>query len=136
MENSELRSFLESGLSFMVQVNKRTVFESEATDLQPLVTYIQEFGPDYNNPIIFDKYVGGAAALLMTLIEPQKVYAGVLSQRGKETLERSSIAYETRQIVQYLMDIASEGMCHWERLSLGLTAQEFFARLTGISDRE
>ena len=129
MVTPSLESFLESGKSLVIRAKDQIVFESDDSDLKPLLEYIQKFGPDYGQPVIFDKYVGRAAALLMTLVKPSRVCAGVLSENGKAALEEAALAVEYGSIVKYLMDVASHNMCRWEKMSLGLDAGQFYDQL-------
>jgi hypothetical protein len=128
-----LASFLETGLSLIVYREGMVVFESSDSDLRPLVTYIRTHGTHDEKVVIFDKYVGRAAALLMGLIRPHHVYAGVISQSGAEELKESGIAFDAGREVKYLMDVASEGMCRWEKMAVGKTADELLAELRKIS---
>ena len=127
-----LASFLETGLSLVVYRDGQVVFESSDSDLRPLVTYIRTYGSDDGEVVIFDKYVGRAAALLMELIRPHHVYAGVISQSGAQALKESGIGFDAGREVKYLMDVASEGMCRWEKMAIGKIAEEFLAELRNI----
>jgi hypothetical protein len=125
MITPSLEAFLKSGKSLVIYVQDQVVFESNDSDLKPLLEYIKDFGPDYGRPVIFDKYVGRAAALLMTLVWPSKVLTGVLSENGKAALEEAGLEVEYSELVKYLMAVASHDMCRWEKMSLGLDAQQF-----------
>lgn len=127
-----LASFLETGLSLVVYHDGSVVFESSDSDLRPLVTFIRTHTAHDGEVVIFDKYVGRAAALLMELIRPHHVYAGVISESGGQALKESGIAFDAGREVKYLMDVASEGMCRWEKMAVGKMANEFLEELREI----
>ena len=120
-----LEQFLQDGSSLVVYSAEAEIFRSDASDLTPLIEYVQTIGDRYAVVVIFDKYVGRAAALLMSLVKPSQVYVGVISEGGAAVLTEAGIAFEAAKQVTYLMDVASESMCRWEKLSLGKTAEEF-----------
>ena len=127
-----LASFLETGLSLIVYREGVVVFESSDSDLRPLMTYIRTRGIRDKEVVIFDKYAGRAAALLMGLIRPHHVYAGVISESGAQALKESGVAFDAGREVKYLMDVASAGMCRWEKMAAGKSAEEFLAELRNI----
>ncbi len=124
-----LEQFVESGLSFLVCQDGKEVFRSSESDLRPVVEFLTTSKVRRASLTVYDKYVGRAAALLITLLNPDKVYAGIISQAGADALEQHVIPYEAGEQVQYLMDVASRDMCRWEKMSAGKTPVEFFRQL-------
>ena len=122
--------FKKSPWSLVVLERGRIVFRSRASSLKPLVRFLKsELNKNYSQLVIFDKYIGRAAALLMVLIKPVKVHTPVISEGGRRALEESGIPFEAERQVKYLMGIASEEMCGWEKMALGKTPEEFFGML-------
>lgn len=121
--------FLSSTASLVVFHGDEIAFESDASDLRPLVTYLGQIEPSGDDVTIFDRYVGRAAALLMTLVEPIKVYTGVISDGGAAVLEQFSIPFEASERVAYLMGVASADMCRWEKAAIGRSAEELLLEL-------
>lgn len=119
-----LAEFKKSGKSLTIFDGEKIVFSSEKDALEPLIEFIK-LNSSFENLIIFDKYIGRAAAMLMTLLKPKKVYTPVISQFGKEVFEKHKISCEAEKEVEYLMGIASDSMCQWEKLSVGKSPQEF-----------
>jgi hypothetical protein len=132
-----LEQFADSGISLVILREGQEIFRSQASGLAPLVEYLAMGQEQRDNLTIFDKYVGRAAALLMTLLNPVKVYAGVISEGGAETLEQFLVPYEAGKTVRYLMEVASESMCRWEKVSIGKAPDEFLeeVRKTGSETR-
>jgi len=124
-----LAEFTAGNRNFVVVVNDREVFSSTKSDLQPLLDYLTTDRGTHTNPILFDRYIGRAAALLMTLLEPSKVFTPVISKGGKAALEEYEIPFEIGETVEYLMGVASDGMCRWEKMALGKSPSEFFELL-------
>ena len=127
-----LAEFLDSKWSLIVFAGETPVFRSDESDLRPLVTYLAGETNADEPLIVFDRYVGRAAGLLFSLIEPVRVCAGVISEAGAATLDRFGIAYEAGQTVKYLMGVASKEMCRWEKLAMGKTAEELLSELREI----
>lgn len=121
--------FIKSKWSLAVIADRRIVFRSQASAIRPLIRYLRE-KPDTLEPVtIYDKYVGRAAALLMVLVKPAKVYTPVISEGGAQTLEAHKIPFKADRQVKYLMGLASDEMCRWEKMTIGKTPDEFWAML-------
>ncbi len=130
-----LDEFIDSKWSFVVYHGDRIVFSSQESDLHPLMEYFAHSGPmETADIILFDRYIGRAAALLMTLAKPRHVYTGTISEGGIETLDKASIPFESRERVKWLMGVASKDMCRWEKLALGKTPQDFYDHLKSLEE--
>jgi len=129
-----LQEFLESGASLVAVQGERIVFRSESNDLRPLPELIIEQDMAEGGLLLFDKYVGRAAALLMTRLRPAKVFAGIISAGGAETLCRFEIEFEAGEEVEYLMGVASDGMCRFEKMALGKSPDEFWTEVTSLPE--
>ena len=119
----------------MVFSGSEEVYRSDGSDLSPLLEYIGQGRDNHTNPVIFDVYVGRAAALLMTTVKPAKVFAGVISEGGATVLQEYMIPYEAGKTVKYLMDHASHGMCRWEKMSMDKTPGEFLEEVMNSDGR-
>lgn len=124
-----LNQFKNSRWSLVVYCAERAVFRSEASDLRPLIRYVKQVGRKYNSVTVFDKYIGRAAALLLAMIEPDMVYVGTLSNGGAEALNQHRIKFHADNRVEYLMGIASEQMCQWEKLAIDKTPEQLWELL-------
>ena len=105
------------------------IFRSQAKAIKPLIRFLKNKPSNLSNVIIYDKYIGRAAAMLMTFLKPMKVYTPVISQFGREVFEKHNIDFEADKEVKYLMGIASEDMCKWEKLTAGKTPEELIQML-------
>ncbi|UCD64954.1 MAG: DUF1893 domain-containing protein [Candidatus Zixiibacteriota bacterium] len=124
--------FVKSRWSLVIIAHNRIIFRSQASAVKPLVRYLRERHPDGEPVVIYDKYVGRAAALLMVLIKPLKVYTPLLSLGGKEVFGEFGIPFQAQREVKYLMGFASDQMCQWEKLTAGKTPEEFWKLLHDI----
>ncbi len=121
--------FINSKWTLVITDSNRIVFRSQARAIKPLIRYLRHHHEPGGELVIYDKYVGRAAALLMVLIKPVKVYTPVISAGGEETLKDSGIPYKAEKRVKYLMGVASDEMCRWEKMTIGKTPEEFFRML-------
>ena len=126
--------FKNSNLSLVIVCHNEPIFQSDAGAITPLIDFINsedynKYSGDTGQLIIYDKYIGRAAALLMILINPTKVCTPLISQFGREVFEKYQIVYEADAEVKYLMGVASEDMCHWEKMTVGKTPEEFWTML-------
>jgi len=124
-----LAGFVESDLSLLVYADGKPVFESRASDLTPLLGYIDhQF--DYRDELtLYDRYVGRAAALLMTIIRPTTVYCKIISDGGADVLNQYGIPFQSDQQVKFLMGVASGEMCRFEKMARNKSAEEFLRLL-------
>ncbi len=121
--------FKQSTWSLVVLADNKVVFRSRARGLTPLRKLVNSNFSSDRRLTIYDKYVGCAAALLMALLKPSGVFTPVVSEAGKATLTRYNIPLVAEREVKYLMGIASDEMCGWEKMSIGKTPEEFLALL-------
>jgi uncharacterized protein DUF1893 len=124
-----LRQFLDSDLSLVIYKGGQELFNSKASDLEPLVQFLESARPADKGLVVFDRFVGRAAALLISTLEPEKVYTGVISENGAQVLDDASIPFEAHEKAKYLMGLASDDMCRWEKLSLGKSPEQLLSEL-------
>ena len=110
-----------------------TIFSSNATAIKPLIEFLQSNPPSDEDTslMIYDRYIGRAAALLRARVKPKKVFTPVISEGGEETLNKYEIPFEAARRVKYLMGVASDNMCKWEKMTIGKTPDEFWSILEG-----
>jgi len=124
-----LKQFIVGKWNLAVYQNDKPAYQSEATNLEALTDYLRREGRRRRDVVMFDRYVGRASALLMTLCRPTKVYAGVISDGGAEIFEQSNIPFEAGETVNWLTGRASADMCRFEKLAQGRTAEELWCIL-------
>lgn len=122
--------FKRSRWSLVILSGGRIIFKSRAKAITPLVRYLKSSPDTRPGLVIYDKYIGRAAALLMALIDPAEVYTPVISDGGAQTLKKYGISHHADRQVEYLMGEASDDMCRWEKASLGKTPEQFWEDVT------
>jgi hypothetical protein len=120
-----LKEFAEGDRNFVAVVNGKEVFISTKSDLIPILDYLDSDRTGHDDTVLFDRYIGRAAALLMTMLKPARVCTPVISKGGRAVFEEYGIEFEATETVEYLMGVASDGMCRWEKLAQGKSPSEF-----------
>ena len=118
--------FIISRWSLVIMAEGRIVFRSRASAIKPLIRFLKSDQIEEDALTIYDKYVGRAAALLMVRVKPLEVRTPVISEGGREVFEKFGISYIAQRQVKYLMGVASDEMCRWEKMTVGKTPDEFW----------
>jgi hypothetical protein len=121
--------FKKSSWSLVILSEGRPIFRSRARGILALRKFLKRENAPSDELTVYDKYIGCAAALLMALIKPARVRTPVVSEAGKAALIKYGIPFEAEREVKYLMGIASDEMCRWEKISIGKTPKEFLHML-------
>ena len=124
--NHLFKEFLEAGDTLWVYLADNLHFRSVEKGIKPLLIYIQQFTPCPEGGIVFDRIVGNAAALLLKLASCDKVYSPLSSELAVETLKQLGIAYSFLTVVPYISNRAGDGMCPFEKASIGKSPEEFY----------
>ena len=124
--NHLFKKFVESKDNLWVYVDGNLRFRSTESGIAPLISYIEEFSPCPEGAIVFDRIVGKAAALLLNKASCQKVYSPFASELAIETLERLGIDYSFTTVVPYISNRTGDGMCPFEKASIGKSPDEFY----------
>ena len=119
--------FVETPDNLRVYLGDNLCFQSEEPGLKPLLTYIQESAPCPAGTVVFDRLVGNAAALLLEKAACREVYAQVGSDLAIATLRGLGITYSFLKVVPFISNWAGDGMCPFEKASIGKPAEEFYA---------
>lgn len=141
--NTYFESFLKSGDTIRIIRPDGRVFRSQRKGISPLLSYIEQSRPHMDEVVIFDKVTGNAAALLMKKALCREVFSTIGSRPAAETLEGLGIASYFTKTVPYIINREGNGMCPFEKMSMGKSPDEFYELvkdsplLTGIagSDR-
>lgn len=126
------RKFQESEDTLWVYVAGNLYFRSAEKGIAPLLTYIKECAPCPEGAVAFDRIVGNAAALLLQKASCPEVYSVLGSELAAETLERLGITFTFLKLVPYISNQAGDGMCPFEKASVGKSPEEFYQMATGM----
>ena len=129
MKDSKFSEFLDSHDTLRVLKDERLLFSSSKERLLPLIDYIDTCVPYESDITVFDRVVGNAAALLLTIISCREIYGELGSELAAGTLDRFGIRYRFVETVPYIENNRRDGMCPMEELSLNKTPDEFYEAL-------
>ena len=106
-----LKDILNEKNCSIVASNGYVSFES---GIRPVIDRLNEDIYYFRGLSVADKIVGKASAMLFSLSGVKEVYAAVLSQSGKEILDKYGIDYEYGKLVDYIVNRKGDGMCPME----------------------
>ena len=82
--------------------------------IRPVLVPMVEDVAFFKDQDIADKVIGKASAMLLVLSGVRRVDALLMSEAGKETLEKYGVAYSYETMVDYITNNAGDGMCPME----------------------
>lgn len=118
--------FLKSGDSLRIYQGERLCFSSTKDRLIPLLEYLDGEAPADEPPVIFDKIVGNAAALLAIKAGCCEIFSPLASQLATKTLDKYGVRYKFSRIVPVILEPGRPEMCPMEELSIGKEPEEFY----------
>jgi len=127
--NKLFARFVNSSDTFRVYHEGKLIFKSKKEQLRPLLEYIEEFSPQVQGVVIFDRIVGNAAALLLKKAFCREIYSPLGSEFAARTLTEQGIKYRFSHTVPYIINKGGDDICPMEKLSLGKSSEEFFQHL-------
>jgi hypothetical protein len=126
MKRELFSDFLRGGDALRVYRQGKLVFTSDKPGVLPLLEYAARFAPHEKDVTVFDRVVGNAAALLLSVVSCREVYSPLGSQLAGETLQGYGISYHFTETVPFIQNRERQDMCPMERLSLGKDPEEFY----------
>jgi hypothetical protein len=122
---------IEASFSLVIVKNRKVLFETSASGIRGFLIAIERIGKDLKDSALADRIVGEAAAQLCVYSDVREVYAVVLSQCGKDVLEKNCIHYEHVKLVPHILNMKKTGLCPFEKIVAGSnTPEEAYRRLT------
>ncbi len=121
-----LDNLVKTGDTLWIYDDEKRVFVSDKKLLVPLLEYIATGTVMVNKPIILDKVVGNAAALLIIQANAGAVFSILGSELAGNTLDMNRIRYRFTKTVPTIMATNRKDICPMEKLSLGKNPQEFY----------
>jgi len=107
----------EKGFSLVIAKDGKVIFETKLQGVSGFLGAIEKFGrEDLRGSSVADKVVGRAAALLCVYCGVKAVYASVLSEGGKEMLEKNSVALEFENLVPNILNQLKTDACPFEKV--------------------
>ena len=121
----------ERGYSLVIAKDGRIVFATRQSSVSGFFRAIDKFGKDeLFGSSVADKIVGRAAAMLCLYCAVKAVHAVILSQAGKELLEKSSVQFQFESLVPNILNRQKTGTCPFEQMvSSTSNAKEAYEKL-------
>ena len=107
----------EKSLTLVAVKSGKTLFETASHGISGFLEAIEKLGVRLKGASVADRIAGKAVALLCVYAEVAAVYAEILSEKGKEVLEKNAIYHEWRDLVETILDANRAGMCPFEKLA-------------------
>jgi hypothetical protein len=102
----------------------KILFETNASGIRGFLIALEKSGKNMEGSAIADKIVGEAAAQLCAYSHVRDVYAVVLSQCGKDVLEKNNIHYKFENLVPHILNTKQTDLCPFEKLVAGSNSPE------------
>lgn len=106
--------------SVAVVTARGEVLTDTGSSVRPLLRLYAQHREDLHDAAVADKIIGRAAACILCEARVREVFAFVMSQSGKELLDRYHIpcAYET--MVPFIANMRGDDLCPMEKTVEGL----------------
>jgi len=118
------KRLFEENFALVIVKNGKALFETRASGIRGFLLAIERIGEDLEGSAAADKIVGEAAAQLCVYSRVREVYTVVLSQCGKDVLDRNNVYYEFENLVPHVLNMKQTDLCPFERLVTGSRSPE------------
>ena len=89
-------------------------YHSKASGIAPVIDRIREDRYFFKDQVVADKIIGKASAMLLVYSGVKEIQAIVLSEAGKEILDRYGISYDYETLTDQIVNRRGDGMCPME----------------------
>jgi len=121
---------IEENYALVIVKNREVLFETDASGIRGLLVAVERIGKDMKDSALADRIVGEAAAQLCVYSHVREVYAAILSQCGKQVLEKYRVHYEYENLVPHILNMKKTDLCPFEKAVAGSnTPEEAYERL-------
>ena len=126
MEGIELAKseLIHNNYTCVVVQGKEVIMTSFHNGVRPLIEFYdtqngtnRSFLPP---PVLADKVIGRAAALLAVLCGITSIYTHIISEEAKKVLDFYKIPVAYEKLVPYIINRNGDGLCPMEELSIGV----------------
>jgi hypothetical protein len=125
------RYLREKGYSLVIAKAGRIVFATRQSGVSGFLRAIDKFSKDdLVGSSVADRVVGRAAAMLCLYCAVKAVYAVVLSEGGKELLEKNRVPFQFESLVPNILNRQKTGTCPFEQMVSAIpNAEEAYEKL-------
>jgi hypothetical protein len=118
--------FAKSDFTLQIFLEKEIIFQSKEEGVSGLMKFIEKYGRQNNDVVIFDKVVGNAAALLFAFLGAKEVFSVMGSQPAEKTLGKFKIKFYFQKTIPNILNRDETDLCPFEKRSLLKTPEEFY----------
>lgn len=120
------KSYMEENGSTFVFCNDEKIISSDARGVITLVEMVRK-NETLKSFCCADKVVGKAAAFMYVFLNPDEIYAGVLSEKARNVFDMYKVNYCFGELVPAIINRTGDGFCPMETLvENALTPEEAF----------
>lgn len=122
MDGIELakKELMDNDYTCVIVQRKDVIMTSVDRGVKPLIIYYETKKDMYISPVLADKVIGRAAALLAVLCGITAIYTTVISEEAKKVLDDNGIPVTYERIVPFIINRKGDGRCPMEELSAGV----------------
>jgi len=113
-----------SNCALVIVKDGQVLLETNASGIRGFLMALDKMGKNMEGSSLADRIVGEAAAQLCVYSRVREVYAVVLSQCGKDVLEKNDIHYEFENLVPHILNMKQTDLCPFEKLVAGSKSPE------------
>ena len=113
-----------SNCALVIVKDGQVLLETNASGIRGFLMALDKIGKNMEGSSLADRIVGEAAAQLCAYSHVREIYAVVLSQCGKDVLEKNRIHYEYESMVPHILNTKQTDLCPFEKRVAGSRSPE------------
>jgi hypothetical protein len=102
-------------LTLVIVKNGQVLFQTDSHRISGFIHAIDTLGRQLNGASVADRVAGKALGLLCVYAGVREVFAEVMSKKVEALFQENHIAYESRQLVNIVLDLNKIGVCPFEK---------------------
>jgi len=126
---SEFNEFLKSTITLEIWSGSGVAFRSEKEGLKGLMEFIEVYGRNIKDIMVFDKIAGRGAVLLTAYIGGKEIDAKIGSIVAGDAAQSLGIKFYFQEMVPQILNDLGTDMCPTEKLSTLKSPEEFYLAL-------
>jgi hypothetical protein len=112
---------VEKQLTLVIVKNGQVLYQTDTHRISGFIGAIEKFGAQLNGASVADRVAGKALALLCVYAGIRQVYAEVLSRKAKAVFEANGIMFESKDMVDNVLDANKSDVCPFEKVAADIS---------------
>ncbi|HML02292.1 MAG TPA: DUF1893 domain-containing protein [Candidatus Bathyarchaeia archaeon] len=127
----------EQGHNLVIAKDGRIVFATRRSGVSGFLTATEKLSKDdLVGSSVADRVVGRAAALLCLYCSVTAIHAVILSEEGKELLEKNGVQFQFESLVPNILNRKKTGTCPFEQMMSSISnAKEAYEKLKSCNKK-